>query len=137
MRGENDVLQISQGKVCRRGLDLENVERGGGHMLCAQSDSECGFVNEAATRAVDDPDPLLAESKPALIEHMARFIRQRHMQRKKIAQRQKLIDLLDEFDLKAARFAGGKVWVISEHAHSEGDGAPGDLRSNATHSKDA
>ena len=99
--------------------------------------SERGFIDESAAGTVDDPNALFAEGEPALIEHMVRFIRQRHVQREKIAERQKLIDLLDEFDLKAARFARREVGIVREHAHAEGNGAARDLGSNATHSKDA
>ena len=105
VRCENDVLQISQGKVRRRRLDLEDVQRGRGHMLRDQDCAERGFLDESAAGTVDDPNALFAKGEPALIKHMARFVRQRHMQREKIAERQQFINLLDEFDLKAARLA--------------------------------
>ena len=44
--------------------------------------------------------------------------------------------VLDEFDLHRPRAAGGEVGVVRQHAHPEGDGAPGEFAADAAHAQD-
>ena len=57
-----------------------------------------------------------------------RLGRERGVQGKKIGQRQELIEFLDQLHLKRSRPARGKVRIVGQHPHAEGDRAPAQFR---------
>ncbi len=68
---------------------------------------------------------------------MVRFGSERGVQAEKIGQRKKLIDFFDQLDLKRARPARGKIGIVSQDPHPEGDGAPAQLGADPAHADDA
>ena len=68
---------------------------------------------------------------------MMRLGRERSVQGEEIRQRQELIEFLDQLDLKRARPARGKIRIVGQHPHAEGDRAPAQLRADPAHADDA
>ena len=53
-----------------------------------------------------------------------------------IRARQGVVEAVSEFDLERARPAGGEVRVVGDHAHAEGNRAPGQFAADAAHAED-
>src|SRR4029450_12209386 len=63
-----------------------------------------------------------------------RFCGKRRVQRDEIRTRKQIVELVHQFDLQAASARRGKIRVVSDHAHPEGNGAPAEFAANPTHS---
>ena len=59
------------------------------------------------------------------------------MQRNEVGFAQKIIELIDQLDLQTARARRREIWIVSEHAHAEGDGAPAEFAADAAHADNA
>src|SRR5438552_225131 len=67
MRSENKIRRGTKRRVVRQRFGFENIERGGGNMSILQGTGKRGFVNESASRTIDDADAALCFSQPCKI----------------------------------------------------------------------
>src|SRR5262245_2920855 len=112
MRGKNQVWNFAQSRVARQRLLFENIERRPTDLPARQRFDERCLVDQATARAIDQPDTTSCLRQATGIEEMMRFGREWSVQRKKIGQRQKLIEILEQLHLKRPRPDRGKVRIV-------------------------
>src|ERR1700731_5053692 len=95
------------------------------------------FIDQSATCAVDDAHAALGFLQARKIDNVVRLRGERRVQRNKIGAGEQIVELVHEFDLQTARARRGKIWIVSDHAHAEGNGAPAQFAADASHSNDA
>ena len=137
MRSENKIGRAAQWRIGGQRFRFENIERRAGHMSILQRLGQGGFVDQAAARAIDDADAALCFLQTRSIDKVMRFRGQRRVQRNEIGAREQIVEFFDELDLQTARARGGEIWIVSDHAHAEGDGAPAQLAADPSHADHA
>ena len=137
MGGKNQVWNPAQWRVSRQRLLFENIERRPGHLSARQCLDQSCLVDQPTARAIDQPDAAFCFREANGVEEMMRLGREGGVQGEKIREGQELIEFFDQLHLKRARPARGKVWIVGQHPHPEGDCAPAQLRADPTHADDA
>src|SRR3954471_14964214 len=91
------------------------------------------FFDQTAPSAVDDTNTRPCSTESFRSKNMPRLGGEGSVQRNKIGCPEQIVELVYELDLQAARARGGEIWIKSEDAHAEGDGAPAQFASNPAH----
>src|SRR5918912_2342982 len=136
MRRRNHFIQREQRMIRRRRLLLKNIQR------CADNDSlfdrreQSILVNQAATRAVDDPHAALHLLEGLSVDDSARLRRQRGVNRDEIRAGEEFVER-GKLKLKVARLFGRDERIEGNDVHAEGACAAGDDSPDAPEADDA
>ena len=116
MRGDDQIgnRRIEQNIAVLRRLGRQHVETGAGDHALAQRVGERGFIDNAATRGVDDAGALLHRRQLFRADHVLGLRRQRQIERHNVGLAQQGRDVDD------IRSRNG---VVDQHLHAERDGA--------------
>ena len=136
MRCEDQVGNVAVGPLRGEGLHFKDVEGCTPDLAALEPFGEDFLVDEAATGTVDKADTLFEQGQLLAADHMAGLLGEGHVNGDEVRQRKKIIDLLDDLDLKRLGLACGNVGIVGEDAHAEGDGTAGYLRADAAHAED-
>ena len=120
----DDVRLVEQRAGVR--LRAEDVERGGGDLPGAERVEQRGLVDQLAAGRVHDPHAVLHLRDRLGVDHAARLVVQRQVQRQEVGAREHAVERV-VLDAELAEALGRDERVVGEHAHLEADRAPGDL----------
>ena len=107
------------------GSTSEDVEARAGNLARLDGFGEIGFHHKTTAGAVDDADAVLHFGKCRLVDDVAGFVGQRHMQRDEIGALEQLVEF-DLFHAHLQRAFLGQEGVITQHMHLQPDGALAD-----------
>ena len=135
VRGEDDIGRTAEGVGFVRWLLLEDVDGRAGHVTGGEGVGEGFFVDQSTAGTIDDAGAFFELREARCVEHVLGFVGQRHVHGDEIGVRQGVFEILDEFDLQRFSAGFGKIGIVGEDAHAEGEGAFGHFGADAAHAE--
>lgn len=93
-----------------------------------------GFLDQAATRAIDNAHSALRLLQTGCIKKVTRLRSERGMQGDEIGIGHQIVQLIDQLDLQTARARRREIWIECHYAHAKSDRAPAQLATDPAHS---
>ena len=135
MRREDEIRQPRNGSSAGSGSSSKTSSAAAATCFVFERLDQRRFVDQPAARAIDDAHALFALASRSALSMCFVSAVSGMCSVMKSACGSDLIELFDEFDLQRTRATGGKIRIVSEHAHAESDGPPRDLRADAAHAE--
>ncbi|SRR5260370_6354501 len=119
----------------RRFLD-EHVERGSCYLAGFQRVGKRSFIDDSATRTVDDPHSLLHLRERSCADDAPGVVSQRSVDGDEVGVREKLVKA-DQLNADATCGISGQNWIVADHFHLESDRTVRDDAPDVTEANDA
>ena len=135
MRRHDDVVEREQRPVVR--LRREDVESGAGELAGLECLDERLLVDQRPAGGIDDACAVLHLRDRLAVDHPARLVGERRMEREEVRRREHLVLGLGVVDAEVAEAVVGDERVVGDDRHPEADRAPRDLLADPAEAEDA
>ncbi len=118
MRGQHQLLALTQCRIGRQRLGFEHIQPSGRQVSLVEQFDQCGFVDQAAARRVDDHRPATHRTHACFAEHVACFIGERHVQRDDVAPGEQVFERAQR-DVQPLCGGRGQMRIVGSDLHPQ------------------